>query len=359
MKTYKLFLFSILSLLCISCIENYKKNIKTYTDFPQNRSLVAESIPNISDSIYPQSINLYNDKIILCDYESNPHFFVYKLPNFDFIGSFGKQGKGPTDIHDPVVWNQIENNKIGIYQINLMKFGFYDLDTLLESKLNKNKLNPIYMPPEINDAVNIISLKKDVFIGAGANSKGEFFIYNEKTKDLKWKSFISNFDKKFTQKVLDYDLMSEYKLGMIKIKPDKSMFVKSYIYVPVINVFDNNYNLKFTIKHKDLNQPIIDNAQKSLSPETKMYYTNCFLSDNYIYAVYRNCTLDDYSNYNCNNVEVHTFDWEGNPVIKYLLNEGIGPLSPFVLDEARDNIYTINPKTEDSYYSSFDIKDLP
>ncbi|RRO20850.1 BF3164 family lipoprotein [Flavobacteriaceae bacterium 14752] len=355
MNTTKYFLFFTYFLVLLSC-DNQRANFKYYSSFGKNINLKGKVIKNISDRIYPQSINIYKDKIIFCDYSSNPHFYAYQLPDFKFIASFGYQGKGPLDINSPVVWSQIQNGKIGIYQMNLMKFDFYHIDDLINNRVKKNQLNPSYMPPEINDAINIISLKNDIYIGTGVSSTGEYFVFNQKTKKFYWRDYFKFFDKKFNDRIIEYDLMSELNLGIIKIKPDKTMFVKTNIYNPLIHVYDNSMDLKFTIANKNITEPIIDDSKKFFSSKTKMYYTNCYLTDKFIYAVYRNCTLEEYNNYECDNVEIHTFDWEGNPVVKYLLNEGIAPLSPFVVDEQRLKIYTVNPKTEDSYYSIFNIK---
>jgi hypothetical protein len=236
-----------------------------------------------------------------------------------------------------------------------MKFAFYDLDESLENKSKTKAINPTYMPPEVNDAVNIIALKDDMYIGSGVSALGEFFIYNKKNKDLKWKPFLDDFDQKFTQKLLDYEITSDYKRGVIKIKPDKSHFVKSHIYLPIIDVYDDKSNLEFTISLDKLTEPLFDNDTKQISGDSKAFYTNCFLTDDYIYALNRKCTWNEYGNDDCNDVEIHVFDWDGSPVANYRLNEGIGPLSPFVVDEVNNKIYTINPKSEDSYFSSFNL----
>jgi len=353
---------SFILFLCLASLlscENDKENIKYYKKFKNNFSLKGETIANISDSIYPQSIDIYKDKLIFADYSSNPHFYAYQLPDFKFLAKFGDPGDGPTDFESPVIWNQIENGKIGIYQMNKMLFDFYDIEDLLKGEINKNQLNPVYMPPEVNDAVNVINLKDNIYIGSGSYSKGEFFVYNSITKNLYWKDYIEIFDDAYLNKINEYDLLPELKLGIIKIKPDKSMFVKTNIYNPLVYVFDNNMDLKFTIANQNLKPPVLDDGKKSFSSETKMYYTNCYLTDKFIYTVYRNCSLEEYNNYECNNVEIHAFDWEGKPISKYYLNEGIAPMSSFVIDEQRLKIYTINPKTEDSYYSIFDMNVSP
>jgi hypothetical protein len=47
---------------------------------------------------------------------------------------------------------------------------------------------------------------------------------------------------------------------------------------------------------------------------------------------------------NCNSVEIYCFDWSGNPIKNFQLNESIGMLSPFAVDEENKNIYIVSPK---------------
>lgn len=65
------------------------------------------------------------------------------------------------------------------------------------------------------------------------------------------------------------------------------------------------------------------------SPENPIYYYSCFAGDNYIYAVYRISRTDSDQT---NPLYLEQFDWDGNPVARYLLPEGRGLYSGCATD---------------------------
>ena len=333
-----------------------RTNIKEFTDFKTQYTLEGKELSSGEIKFLPQSIGLIDDKVFFCDSESDTHFYVFKIPEFEFVGKFGNRGRGPLDMQAPTFWGQVKGKEIGIYQANLMKYGFYNIEEYLNGTIKDENIITTYMPPEINDAVNIISLNKNKYIGASSTPNGELFVYNALKKELKWKPFVKDVSNTFMEDLLKYDILSDFKRGIIKVNPKNTLVVKTNIFMPYIDIYDPKGNLLFSIGPKKYENPILSNKTKMIDFSSNVYYTNSFLTNNFIYALYRNCTVNEFSNGDCENVEIHVFDWEGNAVKKYILNEGIGPLSPFAVDETNHKIYSVNPKDLDSYFMSFDIK---
>lgn len=325
-----------------------------YKEFPKTISLTGAPI-KIKENIFPFGIGVHKDKIVFCDTQISPHFYVYSLPNFELIGKFGIQGKSPVEIEDPVFWGQIKEKGdsvfISFYQMNKMKFTTFELNKVIKAPIKENDLEVTYMPPEIADAVNIMELNSKYFVGSGSTLLGEFFLYKADTDKLRWFDFIIDYNNNFMNKLKSNNLLQEYKRGIIKVKPDNSKFAKVYNYTSKINIFGIDGKLLFSIQHSNDKQPTIKST--GFENDTKIYYNNVFLTNTYIYALNLNCNLGDYLKGNFNSVEIDVFNWKGTPIKKIQLNESIGPLSPFVVDEINDKIYTVNPKTEDSYFSSF------
>jgi hypothetical protein len=157
-----------------------------------------------------------------------------------------------------------------------------------------------------------------------------------------WKEFEIDFDIDFTNELIKNGIYQEYKRGIIKAKPDKSRFVKVYNFVPIIRVFDDNSNVLFTIKKTNVEKPKI--VSENFSLENRAYFSNVYTTDNYIYVLNQNCKIEDVIYNNCNSVEIYCFDWSGNPIKNFQLNESIGMLSPFAVDEENKNIYIVSPK---------------
>ncbi len=349
---------SVFSLL--SCTRNNcSKPIKIIKNFPRIESLKGSDIPEIKNDFFALQMGLIDSLLILCDYENNPHFHIYHLPDFENLGNFGKQGKGPTDISSPVFWGQtkkIDNSYyMWFFQMDLMKQTYINIFKYI----NDGKSTPektIEMPPEIDMSVNIITLNDSIMIGTGSGAKGEFFVYNINSDFIRWQQFdLCGTSSKFAEILKNNNLLSEYRLGKIKIKPDKSRFVKSYIYSPFINIYDENTKLLFSIGKDKYSIPEI-NKNGEFSQESEIYYSNIFLSNNFIYALNQNCKLKEMNN--SKDVEIEVFDWDGNAVCKYRLNEGIIASGAFVIDEINNMIYTVYPKNDSSYYSRFIINNV-
>lgn len=57
------------------------------------------------------------------------------------------------------------------------------------------------------------------------------------------------------------------------------------------------------------------------SPDNPLYYYSCFASDKYVYAIYRESQKDTDET---NPLYLEQYDWDGNPVARYLLPKGRG-----------------------------------
>jgi|GEM_PF-1937920 hypothetical protein len=357
----KILLLSIVILFFVNCSKTIERdNIVFVDEFPKTISLTGNPIPQIDNNFFPNFISICDSLLLYCDTENDPHFYLYDLPNFEYIGSFGKQGSGPYDINNSVIWDQFfckdGVTKAWVFQMNLMKMTLVNINEAVDSLIYVVE-KTIFLPPEIYDAVNVIAINDTIFVGGGCNPHGEFFIYNSSIRSLKWKPFLMDNDEKYNDRIKDVGLLQEYKRGTIKIKPDGSHFVKSYVYSPIIDVYNEDMNNIISIVYTDRSKPNMNIKTGLFDEETEIYFINVFLTDSYIYALNFNCSLADFDNNDCNNVSIDVFNWEGIPICQYYLNESIIAQGEFVVDEINKRIYTINPKSEFDYFSYFDIGD--
>ena len=290
---------------------------------------------------------------------SSPHFYAYKVFDFEFLGEFGIQGKGPSDLHDPHFSGQIIKTESGfkmwVFEMNLMKFSLIDIDQALKTSENP-RIESFVLPPEVNTAVNIIALDEKVLVGTGIDAMGEFFIYDVETRKFQWKDFL-NRDSEHVQRIEENKLLGTYSLGTIKIKPDASRFVKAFNFQPIIDVYNSNAALEYSIELKGENQPKMNFKTKWFDSAQRLYYSNVFLTDNYIYAMNQNCTFEEFNSNACSQVEVDVFNWEGVALKKFQLNEPAASLGPFVVDEVNERLIKITPKEEYDAITVFDISD--
>lgn len=335
-----------------------RRNVVLIDNFPRSKSLSGNVINEIREDIYPFFMGIKDSILLLCDFKSNPHFYAYETNKFSPLGEFGRQGKGPSDIQDPFFSGQIikENDsyKIWVFQVNLMKLALIDITHALGKSFDKPDMS-IILPPEVNTACNILSLDKNTFIGVGIEAEGEFFIYNSLTKIFKWKEFLVDYNTDYMNLLKKSGLLNEYKLGTLKVKPDGSLFVKASIFKPIIDVYNINCDLQFSIEIAGSEKPTINSNMRQFDETRMLYYANIYLSNNYIYALNQNCSLEEQNSNNCSNTEIHVFDWNGKAICKFLLNEPISSLGPFVIDEKNKQIILFSPKIESNSYYRFSI----
>ncbi len=355
-------LIAILSLLLISggCSEIHQRDsLHIIVDFPETRSLQGSPIPEIRKDFYSMQMGIADSMLIFCDWESSPHFHVYQLPSFTYGGSFGIGGKGPNELLDPLFWSQVEKGNakgVWVYQMNKRNICLIDVEAALNDS-GYQIIKEIGLPVETDMCVNVLALHDDIFVGSGISDRGEFFIYDAAKDDLQWKEFCVDYGTKVNSFInKNPEMISHIKQGIMKMKPDQSLFVKSFVYLPIIDIYDAKSNLMRTIMLGDYAVPEIRNNEFESS--SWAYYENIFLTDQYIYALYRNCNLGEYREGLGYNTEVHVYNWEAHPVIRYKLNEGIAPAAPFVVDEKNERIYTLNPMVEEEFYKYFETGNL-
>lgn len=369
MKT-KFFCYQILLIIitlflsCCSKDQTIRENVVLIESFPKTKLLKGNEINEIRGDIFPLFMGIKDSILLLCDFNSNPHFYVYETNKFKSLGEFGRQGRGPSDIQDPFFSGQIIKDsgsyKIWVFQVNLMKLALIDIGKALGTTSFEKPDRTIILPPEVDTACNIISLDNNTFIGVGIDAKGEFFVYDSMNKTFEWKKFLVDYNSDYMNLLSKNGLLSEYKLGTLKVKPDGSHFVKASIFKPIIDVYNNKLDLQFSIELAGYEKPIIDGKKKQFDDSRFLYYANVFLTDNYIYALNQNCSLHEQNSNNCSKAEIDVFDWNGRAICKFQLNEPVSSLGPFVIDEKNDQIILFSPKIDGSSYSRFSIEnELP
>lgn len=337
--------------------------IVSFNEFHNQISLSGKTCSEIRDDIFPMFLGIKDSILVLCDVQSDPHVYVYSLPNLTYLGSFGSQGAGPGELLDPLFWGQFENSpqsqKAWFYQPNTMRYSLIDIQKAISGNDYTKFDKQIKMPSQIENAVNIISIDENTIVASGRVSEGEFMIYNTLTEETRWMPFLIDFNKTFMDEIKNARMFNSYKQGIFKIKPDGTRFVKAFGYVPIIDVYNEKADLIFSIIQDGYRKPRINTNQNNhFAPETRVYYTDVFLSDKCIYALNQNCTLQELSEGKGGNVEIHMFSWTGDPLYKIVLNEISGAMAPFAVDELNKNIYVVNPQKMNDYLSVFDIGEI-
>ena len=86
--------------LLTACTPQTRKDVNTYTDFPQTVELRAETVP-IDTALfrYAFRIRTQGDTVVVMDLHGADHFFhAFLGEGLDYLSSFGKRGEAPTEV---------------------------------------------------------------------------------------------------------------------------------------------------------------------------------------------------------------------------------------------------------------------
>ncbi len=339
-------------ILFVACQKKVRENIIYLDKFSKIISLKCDTSFTLVNVCNPYFMELQDSVLILGDFESYPHFYLYSVPKFRYLKSFGYHGNGPTEFLYPYLsGNRPLDYKITILDLHSRKVSLVDLRKILSNSYYKME-KTMTLPPELLECYNVIFTNDNNIkaLSIGGESEGEFVSYNFKTKKIYWNNYFEDYNK-YKDKT-SKELFGVSNSGSIKLKPDGEKFVKSFRFKQIIDVYDKNGSIDFSIVKKGFKEPVFDTKKNDFGDSTVFYYYNVFLTDGYIYALFENYS---HPQKEPGDVEIHVFSWNGDAVCNYKLNEGIGFKSPFVVDERSKKIYTYNPYIEGSELRVFDI----
>jgi hypothetical protein len=334
--------------LLIGCQNNTNNANYTNVAFSKAVKPISKSEICIDSTFNPHFIYVNADTLISCNIENEIHFQLHKLNNYKLLREFGIQGNGPTDLNDPLFWDQVFNTAKGteilVYQMNSMKLSRINISRPSQGK-NVELIQNIELPAAVGSNINIIKLGNNVF-GIGIEALGNFFIFNIDDNTLKWKKFSIEFDENLYPQQQQNYIESMLNYGTIKAKPDNSGFVKSYLFEPLLEIYDKKGNLLKKIICSKINNPVYDNNTEQFEPSTKVYYANVYAGNKYIYALNLNSTLEEFGNNKTKHCFIDVYDFSGKAIKRLSIDEGVNQSATFTVDEKNKRIYTLSQNHE-------------
>jgi hypothetical protein len=263
-------------------------------------------------------------------------FMLYSLPDFHFLQSFGRIGKGPNEFQFP---NLIKSNssKAICYIQEWRKSKLL----VLEHSLKLRQL-PVRMPLSNMDR-QICSINDSnyfvVAIEEGKKSISELKFLQD--------TLISNFcyNLSFSKNLNNW---TSY-IGDFALNYDKKRLIYAYKYFKRI-LFIDIVNKKGRVIQFDDQNVETDLIKNPLGPGNITYYWGISSNKNYVYFLYSGRTpievtkeLKSGPGY----IYVEQFDWNGNPIRKYRLDHW----GYFCVSNDEKTIYLASVADEQPFYS--------
>lgn len=116
----------ILACICLwglcSCSAEKNGTFNEYADFKDKAELKADRIEVPPVLLYPRSVYLLNDKLVVLNEKTDTVFSVYNLPECSYWGQFGQKGQGPEDFNLPLIYAvRTENDSFSLFDSDCLK----------------------------------------------------------------------------------------------------------------------------------------------------------------------------------------------------------------------------------------------
>ena len=263
------------------------------------------------------------DKYLILFSTQREHLFYVYSVNGDSLGCFGDRGKGPNDLINIRWCGQSSNTNMWINDVSNLKLQSINLKQSLLAKhcifdktiRNRNHSINSFI---CNDSLLITEQMTD-------DNFNLFKVNLHNTNDISMES------------LYNYPSMHPFSVykSIWRIKPDGNKMVSAMQSINMVNLLDlaNGTRASFVI-----NPPVLrlrDAIDENTKLEKWTYYIDLNVSDKKIYALYCNQKYEESFEVE-KEMEIHVFDWFGNPLCKYIVPQYITSMT---VDENNSCIY--------------------
>lgn len=331
-KLIFLHLALILVFTSISCTKHKNRDVvKLNSD---NQVLNAlKTIPIIPDPLNTVGLFLVDNSYILLVQNRNDSIFsVYKLPELDFLYSFGQKGRGPDEFPN-ITFNSInvQGNNLLVYDNALKKVNYYEINDSQFLKVKEYDQVGSSLAPD-----NFLrALDDSLFIAVSmANFDREYNLLKAGTPEPI--GVIGNYPESTLKGV---DLIQEF---------DKLTTVNSEL-KKIASYYVKHNSFRLYSYDGDLLKDVIieDSMYAELNPGT-IYRRELFSNDEYIFALALYEHPDDLRKAN-NNIKstIEVWNWEGDFIQR---NQFDRLIHKFIYDTNRNQVLGISVDDPSNFY---------
>ncbi|MCF8224080.1 MAG: TolB-like 6-bladed beta-propeller domain-containing protein [Bacteroidales bacterium] len=313
----------IVCLFLFSCNrEGGKLNI--INEFPDVENLIGRSIENVEffskGNIYLVSI----DTFLIIQRNEEPQFQVYNNITYDLLATFGTKGRGPYEFIWPELLNQTDydesNNSPVVCIYDYTRRKFTKLNILYAVNNQVDKASTEISIPRYDQFFKYFFFRDDELMIATPETDYRFVIYKDFTKNYQTVPFIPSPDFPISEELQPWVYRSSSfvnkKLGLMVSAP---------LFLGEIDFFDLDGNhlsssIFFPREGLQKDMRIADINGKDYDP--KYHIVQLHANDKYIVGLnHDNYQSAIYENGNRSNQNILLFDWNGDPVKKFILDK--------------------------------------
>ena len=325
--------FSVFHLFFFSCSQ---KSVEEQSDlgFEKSISLNNGERLSLSDEINRSSdMIIINDKMVIADKDDEYYFKVFNILEEKFEGDLGKIGEGPCEIGFPTYLQAVPNNYDDIGLVLKSNFGYQEMSLVSFDKSEESNCNN-GIEKIAFDFMNYVKVADSLFIGTGIFQKkyASFKIGEQSYEELAINYPYLSAEMKSVPNSIP---MSQQ--GKFRIKPGGKSILFTHSSNPffdILEIENNNITLKFRMEGEapDFKGSDSPSGMSAVMTDENIYgFISSSTTDDFIYLLYSGKTrVQGNENYAD---EIWVYDWDGNPIKKFLLDQEVNQIAVSPNDE--------------------------
>lgn len=316
-----LFLFFCLCLLG-SCVQDREDVL--LSQFTVSEFLSAGNMCTINEDSLAlvEGMICDDENLIVYDFHSGSCYTLFDKDSGRYITRFGTIGQGPAEIPSPCL-GYLSEKCFSVFSDQSRMIMQYNIDSLRSHSSSSSASCLVkYNIPDAQLS-RIIPINDGLFIGAGTyKSRYQYVLFDKHNKALSYGVDIYNSSDE-TFNVYTKFLSNQ---GVLVMHPNKKLFAYSLNFSSNMDFFQVKNEKIQLIKSLRLGNPDYYSAVEGnmfsadLTEESIIGYIDVSATSDGVYALYSDGKA--YESGRRSNV-VLAFDWEGNPVKKYILDTDV------------------------------------
>ena len=308
-----------------SCQSNVSTWIEV-AEFPISQEAVITVKLTDSVILAPESIFIMNDQLWIFQPKKKILFDVFDITDYKYLFSIGQKGQGPDDFNFPIGQTiQAGSDYFTILDWNVMK----TIELQSGPSLHTVKSQKIFDQHVVNGFIRLNDSLFCSFADCFMNTNSDFE-YQMKNIDYNSDFKFSLYPENLARKKFEQDVRCQVFYKYLVANPEKKKFAAFYSNYKFFRIYSYNRVLEkeilVTIPPKQISE--VENYD-----ERELFYSLPCATEHYIYA------------YCYSNKEIQVWDWDGNPIIVYKLDEDY-------------YLYTVSENHKKMYLLSSDEDDL-
>ncbi len=317
----------------------YSCNFKGMNDLVLKEFSEMENLKMKSTMIKSSEIGEIVDFIVIDSFLisneifSNKIFKLYDLRTGNLLSNFINKGKGPNEMLFPHLLNYYDSDCFTTFDSNSKELIYFSLNEIRNQNFQFPRKEKIEFTTKKSFVTKSQLLNDSMLLCTGFFEKGQYCLYNLNSKN---NEYFLNYPYDEKHKIETNETKGLAFQGEISVKPDRKKFANATD--GIIEICElQSAGIKL-ISRKIFYLPEYQVIQNQAARNSSQPYSfhSITSTDSFVFMIYSGRSMKEFGEeyYAGNNLLV--FDWEGNPVINFILDRY---LKRFVLDVSQMKIY--------------------